>query len=295
METKQFKPMLAAKLTKPEALQYPMYISPKLDGVRAMVVDGKLVSRNLKLIPNRYTQVLFGQPKWEGLDGELIVGDPCDKNVFQATSSGVMSRDGLPTVKFHVFDKYDHPGDWDSRNTKAYDMVKNDKNFVAVPHYRVIQFSDVEFHEGNFLQQGYEGAMLRGIHSPYKHGRSTEREGYLIKVKRFEDSEAVVFEVIELEHNDNEKITDELGRSKRSSHKANKRKGGTMGALRVRDIKTGVEFEIGTGFSQEQRDKIWRVRAKVPATIVKYKYFAGGVKDKPRFPVFLGFRSTIDL
>jgi DNA ligase-1 len=100
------RPMLAAS-TKSEDLSrlpFPMLASPKIDGVRALVVDGVLVSRTLKPIPNKHVQALFGRAEYEGLDGELTVGPSNDHNVMQATMSGVMSEDGEPNVMWNVFD-----------------------------------------------------------------------------------------------------------------------------------------------------------------------------------------------
>ena len=68
-----------------------------------------------------------------------------------------------------------------------------------------------------------------------------------------------------------------------------------MGALQVRDVGTGVEFDIGTGFTEGDRLALWAIRDDLAGDVIKYKFFAGGVKDKPRFPVFLGFRDSIDL
>ena len=62
----------------------------------------------------------------------------------------------------------------------------------------------------------------------------------------------------------------------------------TMGALIVRDIKSGVEFNIGTGFTAAQRAASW-----VIGSMHKYKFFP--IKDKPRHPVYLGARSALDL
>jgi DNA ligase-1 len=60
-----------------------------------------------------------------------------------------------------------------------------------------------------------------------------------------------------------------------------------LGALKVRDVKTGIEFEIGTGFTEADRVKLWQSRDMLGVfKLAKYKYFAGGSKDKPRFPVF---------
>jgi len=105
------RPMLAAKATD-EELQalfkrgHLFLLSPKIDGIRALVVNGQLVSRTLKPIRNAHTQALFGRPELEGLDGELVVGNPWDKNLMQQTSSGLMSISGQPNVTFHVFDKW---------------------------------------------------------------------------------------------------------------------------------------------------------------------------------------------
>ena len=140
------------------------------------------------------------------------------------------------------------------------------------------------------VAQGHEGLVLRDPEGLYKQGRSTLGEQGMIKVKMFSDSEAMILDTVELMHNDNEATVSEIGLTKRSSHKANKRASGMMGALQVRDIHSGVGFEIGTGFTEAERRAHWPLGA-----IVKYKFFAYGVKDKPRHPVFLGFRDPIDL
>ena len=70
---------------------------------------------------------------------------------------------------------------------------------------------------------------------------------------------------------------------------------GTLGALRVRDVKTQVEFKIGTGYDDALRQEIWDHQKKYSKLLVKYKYQAAGAKDAPRFPVFIGFRDENDL
>jgi DNA ligase-1 len=63
----------------------------------------------------------------------------------------------------------------------------------------------------------------------------------------------------------------------------------------VKDLKTGVEFDIGTGFTESQRQLLWAQGDNLMGKIVKYKSQPTGVKDKPRFPVFLGFRDKVDM
>lgn len=286
------KLMLAAKLEDPSKLTFPVYASPKLDGIRAVVLDGVVYSRNMKPIPNRFIQEKLGKLSYNRLDGELIVGDPTAPDVFRTTTSGVMSEDGEPDFLFYAFDSIQttpaHGFGERLRRVKSFEKAA----FIEpVEHVVVNSAIALEHYEEKCLTRGYEGVMVRSINGPYKHGRSTEREGYLLKLKRFEDAEAVVREVVELQHNGNAKGAD----GKRTSHKAGKTGLDTMGALRVVGAAgspySGVEFEIGTGFTANERKLLWE---KPPyGRTVKFKFFPLGSKDRPRFPVFLGFRDDL--
>src|ERR1019366_8796365 len=121
--------------------------------------------------------------------------------------------------------------------------------------------------------------MVRSLEGPYKMGRSTEREGYLLKIKRFEDGEAEVIGFEERMHNGNESTTNALGRTERSSHQENLIGRGDLGALIVVGVNgtyKGVEFKIGTGFNDAERGVIWQYRAAHIGRITKYKYFPLG-------------------
>lgn len=289
------KPLLAATIEDLNQLdgRYPLLATPKLDGIRALIYKGKVVSRNLKPIPNRAVQKMFSTLP-EGFDGELIVGDPTSPTCFRDTTSGCMSEDGVPDVTFYIFDLVEELDSYQERRADLQDFFRRykNKNVKLVQQKRVANAEEVKAYEEEMLAEGYEGIMLRVPTGLYKFGRSTMRELYLGKLKRFEDSEAQILEVTELLHNHNAKEEDALGRAKRSSHKAGKVAGGTMGSLRVRDVTTGVEFDIGAGFTAMDRAWFWtrRTKAEVLGRTIKYKYFPTGSKDKPRFPVFLGFR-----
>jgi DNA ligase-1 len=168
-------------------------------------------------------------------------------------------------------------------------------NIEALNHVWIRSEEELEKCESEYLDAGFEGLMLRDPSALYKHGRSTLKQQTLIKVKRFSDSEAIVLGFDELEHNENEKAVNELGRSKRSSHQDGKVLAGTLGALRVRDIVSGVEFNIGTGLTAQDRQVIWDNQQNFVGKLAKYKFFPVGIKDKPRHPVFLGWRSELDI
>jgi DNA ligase-1 len=233
------KPMLAAQTNGLE-LEYPIVLSPKLDGVRCLIVDGKVLSRSLKPIPNKYVQHLFGRRILSGLDGELIVGEATAADVFNRTSSGVMSINGEPEVTCHVFDDFAMPGGFDQRFSRASARAGNHPNMVDVPHHDVVDEHELFTYEERYVALGYEGVMIRKPDGPYKQGRSTLNEGWLLKLKRFTDSEARVLECIEQMTNTNEAERNALGHLERSSKKAGMVPAGKLGALRVKDLRLGV-------------------------------------------------------
>jgi DNA ligase-1 len=164
---------------------------------------------------------------------------------------------------------------------------------MIVDHQTIQDQAALDLFEHDALARGYEGVMLRSPGGPYKNGRSTEREGYLLKLKRFEDAEARIVGYEELDHNANEKGAD----GKRTSHKAGKVPMGRLGALKVIGVAgtyDSVAFNIGTGFDDEARDYIWKHQKEYLGHLVKFSYFPTGSKDAPRFPVFLGFRDARD-
>jgi DNA ligase-1 len=291
----QMKPMLGSSASFEDIerhLKEAGYLlaSTKLDGIRALVRGGVVLSRSLKPIRNAHVQARLGRREFEGYDGELIVGPANASDVYRVTNSGVMSGDGEPDFRYFVFDRHDLVLPFRERHT----MLKDRTRLVQVVEQHVIEaIDDVERLEEWALGEGYEGLIVRRPDRPYKHGRSSTREGGLLKLKRFADAEAECIGVVELQRNGNEAFTNELGRTARSTAKAGKVGGGVMGALVCRTPE-GIEFTVGTGFDAEDRAALWRDRKKVVGRLVKFKSLLIGVKDAPRHPVFLGFRDRSD-
>lgn len=313
---KPFKPMLSATCEDITKIKYPVLVSPKLDGIRCLIRGGVAVSRNLKPIPNKYVQEkLKGLP--DGLDGELIVGPATGDDVWNRSQSGVMSSDGEPDFTYWVFDQYCAAVSIDGFRERyegllAWEMdirIDGDRYPVGVvPHDRAAHAVILAELEELYVSRGYEGVMIRDPNGAYKFGRSTVKEGGLLKLKRWHDAEAVVVDMVERMHNGNEATKDELGRTKRSTHKENKTGRGDMGAL-VCLFDTGpqtqVTFELGTGFTDEQRKGIWDAAKGANLSpsenpgcigqIVTFKYQQLSPDGIPRFPVFKGFRHSGDI
>jgi DNA ligase-1 len=294
-----FKPNLAATLTKPELIKFPVYCSPKIDGIRCVVFDGVAYSRSLKPIPNIHVQAFVkSNAEWlDSLDGELVVGSPTDPNCMQ-NSMAVMRIQGEPEFTFHVFDRivaYFHGNtSFIARRSMIQALLdyRNHPRVVMVPQHLSYDLGALDTHELLFLNMGYEGMMIRDPDASYKFGRSTEREGGLVKVKRFTDAEAVIVGFEEEQHNANEATKNATGNTERSTAKAGLVGKGTLGALAVE--RDGVRFNIGTGFSASQRKEFWEARDSIMGRIVTFKFFDHGTVDAPRHPVFKSFRHVED-
>lgn len=302
------KVMLASGITDYSKVKYPKFVSPKLDGIRCVINNGAVYSRSGKKIRSKSVQALFGRCDINMLDGELIYGSPTAHDVFNKTTSFVMSED-IPVgmdenkIKLFVFDYVQDGVDFNTRNKTATALVENaQENNVPVEivtQTYVQSEAEMLTFEQQYLSQGYEGVMLRNINGLYKPGRATEKSQALMKVKRFEDDEALIIGVEELMHNANVQTKGVFGNSERSSHKENLVPMNTLGAL-VCATKDGVIFNIGIGYTQKMRDDLWKMYkdGRLVGEYVKYKSFKIGVVNAPRLPVYkeiIGLRMKEDI
>jgi DNA ligase-1 len=297
--SKPFRPMKGddADLSR---LVFPYLVSPKLDGHRCVIKGGVALTSALKPFPNQYIQGYFSGGQYDGLDGELVVGPPTAPDVFTRTSSGVRRADGAPDFTFWVFDRWDTTEEATHRRNDVEVRVGRlgADRVDHVPTYFVRSADELEEVERQILAEGYEGVMLRHPESPYKFGRATVKENYLLKLKRFADAEAEIIGFVEQQANTNEKKTNALGRSQRSSAKAGKVGKGTLGNLIVRALNgryEGVTFEVGTGFDDALRHAVWYDQPGYTGQVITFKYQDVGDYEKPRIPVFKGFRDRAEV
>lgn len=262
-----------------------------------------------------------------------------NSTVFNTTTGALRRADGEPRVTFYVFDRFVPLGDAIQITSELpmgkayfaatglfkvrYTQLQKDLPRLARPlarwsHYEnpnqlvpclqlvehcgVDDLYALECMEESYVEQGFEGLMGRSPYGPYKQGRATMREGWLWKLKRFEDAEAVVIGAEEQLHNNNLHTLQRAGKAVRSTHKAGMQRTGLLGALIVRGLNgpfKGVKFNVGTGFTLEQRRELWKIRLTLAAdhtgrkgaAVVCYKYQPCGSMTKPRVPVFKGFRN----
>jgi DNA ligase-1 len=266
------KLMLAAEVKTFDELPESHYrVSVKLDGIRAYVAlspEGKPVvySRTHKPIPNLQVQRLFGKELLLGCEGELTL-DPLH-NSFSEVQSAVMAKSRLSALfQFHLF---------------PFAMPKVPTAFpagVRTMNESVIATSDLNcLWDGKNSREAkpLEGLMFRRVSldptGPYKAGRSTVKEGYLIKWKAKKSSEYTVVGF--------EEALDKHGNPKNE-----------LGALVLRDHPADPPFKAGTGFSAEQRKALWAARGTLLGKAVEVEYMNLHESGTPRHPVFKGFRN----
>jgi len=289
-------PMLAVKAENIDELIYPIYCTPKLDGIRCLKPKDVTVTRTFKLIPNRYIRKILSEILPIGADGEIIIGE-----TFQECTSGVMSFEGEPKFTYYMFDyvKDSIKDSYLKRMKDLYEwwLTKEKYSNIIIPLFpeKINNLGELKDFEETCLDKGFEGVIIRSGDGPYKCGRSTWKQKHLLKLKRFTDSEAIIIGFEELYHNDNPQEKDNFGRSKRSSSKENLRPAGVLGKFLVKDYYTGVEFKVGSGFSAYDRKKFWNEKESLLGKIITYTFFTVGVKNKPRHGIYKGFRAKEDM
>jgi DNA ligase-1 len=304
-KTVTFKPLLssAVDFTKIPEWTHPdgscMWVmSPKLDGIRALPGPNGVVSRKMLMLPSKRVQAMFARPEFQHLDGELIYGDPCDPDVYNKTYSAVMAEDAEVDCTFYVFDHTERPDDdYEFR----FKRLAGSENVIVVPQTPVYSEAEARAFDEKCVDLGYEGSMLRrwsGKNSHYKFGRSSPKEGILLKLKETVDFECEIIGMEEEMQNNNVATLDAFGRTKRSSHQENKVGKGRLGKFVLRDILTGVEFKSRGRLNAAQLQAFWDAGDTMLGQIVVVRKMKYGEQDLPRQPRVVevkGPRSRIDL
>ena len=270
------QPLLSAQIDIDDrmSVSYPVFASLKLDGIRCVTVPNEFtdapslpVSRNNKAIPNRALSARLSKLP-PHLDGELTV----DGRSFLSTTSAVMSNFGdAKDIKFHVFDYWKNPNTpFIERMVALGHIVDEHPEILQMVEQRIIgSAQDLKLFFDDTVSKGFEGIMIREPHAPYKFGRSTVRQGILVKIKPKAKVTARIVGYEQMESNDPGLPP-------------------MLGALRVTSIQHG-EFNVGTGFTRDQRIEMWSEPRQLLDKVIHVEYQDVGSKNKPRFPSFKGF------
>lgn len=202
---KKFKPMLAEKY-EDHKITFPVASQPKFDGFRCIANKDGLWTRNgkpYKSVPHIWKAIehLFVADSYLILDGELY--NHKLKEDFNKIASLVKQlkptekdlHDSEQLVQYHVYDYYsDKNENFDERYKNIFKLIDIRKECLCIAQ-TIIAFGQNELNldYAHYLEQGYEGQMIRDLKSTYQQKRTK----YLLKRKEFVDEEFRIVDVVE--------------------------------------------------------------------------------------------------
>ena len=281
----RYKPMLAYPASaKPIDYNKPVFIQPKLDGVRCVIqCDGNPAKRGIvafsrtgkewKNIDHILEQLIPFFIKFPNvvLDGELYnhdLRDNFEKIISLVRKTKPTDEDRLEASKktqFHCYDIIDEKLLFDQRNEFINQslMLLGDSIYIVDTRNIFDEKMASAFHKVN-LKEGYEGSIVR-TNDTYQCKRSHN----LRKFKDFSDAEATIIGFVE-------------GKGKRV---------GTLGKFIMRDSE-GVEFGCppGKGYNYHDLKYILRNMDDYIGKKATFTYFERTNKGSYRHPLFKTIR-----
>lgn len=232
------KPMLAHKVNdKKIDFNEPVFIQPKLDGVRCLFTKDGAYSRTGKQFHNlRYIELrlapFFDKNPDVILDGELYnhdLRDDFEQIISLVRKQKPTDEDRLNSADMIQYHVYDYIIPFIGYEARLKWLMSNKDHLwsnvvIPVETHRVYKYEEAaNMHYDGFLKQGYEGSILR-LNGAYEQKRSYN----LQKFKDFSDDEATI-------------VGYEAGKGKRT---------GTLGKFFMMDD-DGVKFGCppGKGFN----------------------------------------------
>lgn len=260
-------PMLAKTFDNGKYLHFPLYVQPKIDGLRCIVSwdnetkKVKMVSRtNVSfgsscLEPIRKSLVGFFKSKPDAiLDGELFA----DNVPFEELSGAIRNSESGLKVYYLVFDVIDSGKGFEERFVQNLELP-NSPFVRKLETFLKSSLDEAMCAHKTFKDQGYEGTIFRNIKSIYRIGF---RSWDLQKLKDFKEEE---FEIVGFQEG-------EGGREK-----------GTV----IWECATqgGKRFRVRPRGSLEHRKELWKRAPEFTGSLLTVIFQERTKDGVPRFPV----------
>ena len=262
-------PMLALKFNdRKKDIVYPCYVQVKIDGCRCFCEKtsdteivytsrkGKSITTLDHITPSLLNIMSIGQI----LDGEVYNKDMSLQQVMSAVKK---QRPESLKLELWLFDIADTTLAYAARYIK-YISLPAQPNIVQVPAYLVNNEEEIHEYHYKFIQDGYEGIMIKNCGGGYKF---KHRSKDLQKLKSFEDAE---FEIIG--------SYDGVGTTY---------EGLITFLCRTKE---GVEFGCNPKGSHEAKQQMWKDREDYVGRFLTVRYQGYTDEGSLVFPVGVGFR-----
>jgi DNA ligase-1 len=182
-----FRSLIPARLTDPARLRYPLFLSPKVDGVRACLHPQiGPITRAGNPIQNPHVRRLLADARLHGLDGEIVVGPPNVPEVVHKTITAVVMGRQPVEVAFFAFDDFGEPMLPYRERIRRVEQRVTELGLPwlhVVPQYLVEDAAEMLRVYEQFVAHGFEGGVLRHPEGRYRGGRCTEASRLAIKIK----------------------------------------------------------------------------------------------------------------
>lgn len=287
----QYQVQLAKKVdNKFKGFNNPYY-SRKFDGKRMYILDWKGYSRTNKLCYQDPIKHIINEIKeidiWQEyvFDGELLYFNNDGIEDFSkgiSLSNSKEYKEECYNLVYIIFDIIDRCQFVDQKSLRTFEneyelaldtlevkeMTRPDLLCTEYPHiFLARQYKNPEALRSYKDFDKWEGLMVRDGDEPYQF----KRTGNLRKIKKFKDIELPIVDIIE-------------GTGKYE---------GTLGSITV-SYRNNLVY-VGSGFTDEQRNRIWNNWDDYKNMYLKIKYFEESANDKGeyslRFPTFVAFRN----
>lgn len=243
-------------------------IQPKLNGERCRAVIDKYGSvllrssqdNEIPFMDHIISSLRNTQLRDIELDGELYLHGMPLQQIHSIVSRRVNPHSHSRLVEFHVFDIINQERQYKRINDLL--TFRLDSNVKRVPCSIVASSDEIERELNRYIEDGYEGFILRNINALYTRKRSTN----IMKCKPSELDEYNIVGSIE-------------------EHTIEGEPKNALGALVL--SKDGQVFNVGTGFTRKQRIALWETRDTLPGKICVVKYQALTEKGLPVPGVFV--------
>lgn len=272
-----FEVMLCKAVENVDDLVFPIIAQPKLDGMRCVMVDGVLISRNGRTIPNtnllKHLSDLLKETNYV-FDGELY----SHELTFNEIMSQVMNEDVElhPSIKYTIYDTMTKSEwkaqkcetEYNSRWQRIYSFTHTKSNCVWIGGKIINSTVELNDYYQECLSEGYEGIMVKGLKGLYEWKRVKQKIMGKIKPSETHDLKIINFE-------------EGRGRNEKS-----------LGAL-ICDF-GGISVKVGGGYDDEQRKEFWADRANLLGRWIEAKCQEVTPDGSLRFPIFVRFRDSKD-
>lgn len=293
------------KIVSMDDLQYPVLASEKLDGIRALCLGDKIVSRTGKPFRNKYLHEYFATLKEYSIKHRVVLDMELFDDNFTHLGNIVsivnsFTKDLPPTFEPYIFDvipfsewENEQAGEFRNRiNNPCLDYFPSKYNFL--PHYQFTNAHDLNTFYQRVLRQ-HEGIIVRSPYGGYKHGRCTLGDNIMYKLKEFETIDGIIVEIFHenmlVPHLEREK--DEIGYLKKTYKKENKIAVDVAGSVKVK-LEDGRQCKVtfGRGFTKNDKKAIWKERESYLGKHVEIEYQKFGNKDNLRTGKIVRFRDA---